>query len=118
MLAFLRLLYQIFINDLAENLGHASLGRLVTGVVIKSGFMGGLCTNVNDCHGIVSNRLVVEWETSRVYKFGIMVGFVLDSLGEDGCEGVNSVQLIVRDDHEKWEKFPGWQGGHRWMDSL
>jgi hypothetical protein len=33
-----------------------------------------------------------------------MVGFVLDSLGEDGSEGVSSIQLVVGDDHEQWEK--------------
>ncbi len=91
-----------FINDVVEKLGHASLGCLVTGVVIELGFVGGLCTNTNDCNGIVSNHLVVEWETSRTYKFGTMVGFVLDSLGEDGCEGVNPVQLVIGDDHEQW----------------
>jgi hypothetical protein len=36
-----------------------------------------------------------------------MVGFVFDSLGDDGCEGVNSFQLVVGDEHEQWEKnFP------------
>jgi hypothetical protein len=39
-----------------------------------------------------------------VYKFGTMVGFVLDSLGEDGHEGVNLIQLVVGDDHVQWEK--------------
>ena len=63
--------------------------------------------NANNYHGIVRNFLVVEWETSWAYKFGTMVSFLLDSLGEDGCEGVNSVQLVVGDDHEQWEKgFP------------
>ncbi len=33
-----------------------------------------------------------------------MVGFVLDSLSEDGQEGVNLIQLVVGDDHEKGEK--------------
>jgi hypothetical protein len=62
---------------------------------------------MNNCCGIVSNRLVIEWETSRVYKFGTMVGFLLNSLGEGGCEGVSSVQLVVGDDHEQWGKgFP------------
>ncbi len=65
--------------------------------------MGGLHTNVNDFHGIVSDRLVVEWEMSRAYEFG-MVGFVLDSLGENGREGVNPIQLVIGDDHEQWEK--------------
>jgi hypothetical protein len=96
-----------FIYDIVEKLRHASLGCLVTGVVIKSGFIGGLRTNTNDYRGIISNCLVVEWETSRAYEFGTMVGFVLDSLGEDGCEGVNFVQLVIADDHEQWEKgFP------------
>jgi hypothetical protein len=66
--------------------------------------MGRLCTNVNDCRGVVSNHLVVEWETSQAYKFGTMVGFVLHILGEDGHEGVNPIQLVVGDDHEQWEK--------------
>ncbi len=80
------------------------LSCLLAGIVIKLRFVGGLSTNVNDCCGVVSNCLVIEWETSRVYKFGTMVGFVLDSLGEDGCEGVNPTQLVVGDAHEQWEK--------------
>jgi hypothetical protein len=83
-----------FINNVVEKLGHALLGHLVTGVVIKPGFVGSLRTNANDCPGVVSNHLVVEWETSWAYKFGTMVGFVLDSLGEDGHEGVNPIQLV------------------------
>ncbi len=93
-----------FIDNIVEKLGHALLGRLVSGVVIKSGFVGGLRTNTNDCRGVVSNRPVVEWETSRAYIFGTMVGFLSDSLGEDGHEGVNPVQLVIGDDHEQWEK--------------
>jgi hypothetical protein len=94
-------------DDIAEKLGHPLLSRLVTGVVIKLGFVGGLRTNASNCHGIISNRLVVEWEMSWVYKFGTMFGFLLDSLSEDAREGVNSVQLVVGDDHEQWEKgFP------------
>jgi hypothetical protein len=76
---------------IAENLGHALFSRLVTGIVIELGFVGGLRMNVNHCRGIISNRLVVEWETSRADKFGTMVVFVLDSLGEDSREGVNPV---------------------------
>jgi hypothetical protein len=93
-----------FIDNVAEKLGHASFGRLVNGVVIELGFVGSLRTNANDCRGIVSNRLVIEWETSQACKFGTMVGFVLDSLGEDGCEGMKPIQLVVGDDHEQWEK--------------
>jgi hypothetical protein len=91
-------------NNIAEKLGHALFGCLVTDVGIDSGFVGSLRTNANNCCGIVCDCLVVEWEMRRAYKFGTMVGFVLDSLGEDGCEGVNSVQLVIEDDHEQWEK--------------
>ena len=66
--------------------------------------MGSLCPNANDCHGFVGNRLVVEWEMGQVYKFGTVVGFILDGLGEDGYEGVNLIQLVVGDDHEKGGK--------------
>ncbi len=77
---------------------------LVTGVVIETGFVGSLRMNANDHCGVVSNCLAVEWKTSRAYKLGTMVGFVLDGLSEDGREGVNPVQLVIGDDHEKWEK--------------
>jgi hypothetical protein len=69
-----------FIDKVAEKLGDASLGCLGTSVVIKSEFVGGPNTNVNDCCGIVGNHLVIEWETSRVYEFGTMVSFVLDGM--------------------------------------
>jgi hypothetical protein len=66
--------------------------------------MGSLCTNANDHHVIVSNQLVVEQKPGRVYKFSTVAGFVLDSLSEDGHEGVNPVQLVVGDEHEKGEE--------------
>ncbi len=93
-----------FINNIAEKFGHALLGRLVTGIVIKSGFVGILCMNASNSRDVIRDSLVIEWETSRAYTFGTMVGFVLDSLGEDGREGVNPVQLVIGDDHEQWEK--------------
>jgi hypothetical protein len=96
-----------FINNIVEKLGHALFCHLENGVVIEFGFVGGLRTYANNCCSNVSNRLVVEWETSQAYKFGTFVGFVLDSLGEDGHEGVNPVQLVIGGDHEQWEKgFP------------
>ena len=73
------------INNVAEKLGHASFGQLVTGVVIESGFVGSLRTNANDCRVIVSDRLVIEWETGRSYEFSTMVGFVLGSFGVCVC---------------------------------
>ena len=43
------------VHDIAEKFGNAPLGRFVTGVVIKAGFMGRLCTNSEDCRGVVGN---------------------------------------------------------------
>jgi hypothetical protein len=93
-----------FIDNVTEKFDQAPLGCLVTGIVIKSGFMGSLHTNANDCCGVVGNQLVVEWEVGRAYEFGTVVGFVLDSHGEDGQKGVNPIQLVVGVDHEKGEK--------------
>ena len=46
-----------------------------------------------------------------------MFGFVLDGLREDGREGVDSIQLIIWDDHEEGkERFPdGKQVIIRWF---
>jgi hypothetical protein len=93
-----------FVDNIMEKLGHTLLGCLVTGVVIKTGFMGSLRTNVNNHRGVVGDLLVVELERGWVYKFGTVVGFVLDGLGEDGHEGVNPIQLVIGDYHEKGEK--------------
>ncbi len=48
------------IDNVAEKLGHTSFSCLVTGVVIKLGFVGSLRTNANDCRGVVSICLVIE----------------------------------------------------------
>jgi hypothetical protein len=93
-----------FIDDVTEKFGHALLGRLVTGLVAKSGFMGSLHMNASNQRGIFGNRLVVEWEMGRAYKFDTVVGFVLGGLGENGCEEVHPIQLVVGVDHEKGEK--------------
>ena len=57
-----------------------------------------------------------------------MVRFVLGSLGEDGHEGMGSLQLVVEDDHEEGKKSPpdgkevviGWfpLWGERWCRPL
>ncbi len=49
-----------FIDNVVEKLGYVLLGYLLTGIVIKSEFVGGLHTNMNNCRGIVSNHLIVE----------------------------------------------------------
>jgi hypothetical protein len=44
-----------FIENITEKFGHALLGRLVTGLVVKAGFMGSLCTNASNGCGIIGN---------------------------------------------------------------
>jgi len=77
-------------------------GRFVTGVVIKAGFVGRLCTHSDDSRGIVGDVFIVEREAGGTYELVVaMFGFVLDSLHEDGREGVDSIQLVVGNDHEE-----------------
>jgi hypothetical protein len=66
---------------IAKEFGDASFGRLVTGVVIEAGFMGGLCTNANDCRGVVGDVFIVEGEVGGTEEHGIAVfGFVLGGI--------------------------------------
>ena len=61
--------------------------------------------NPDDCCGIVVNVFIVEGEADGTYEFGVaMFSFVLGGLREDGREGVDSFQLVVRIDHEEREK--------------
>ncbi len=73
------------VNNIAEKLRHTLFGRLLTGIVIKLGFVGGLRTNANNFPVVIRNCFVVEWETSWAYKFGTMVGFVLDRFSVCVC---------------------------------
>jgi hypothetical protein len=67
--------------------------------------MGRLCTNPDDCRSIVSDVFIAEGEADGTYKFCIaMFSFVLGVLHEDGREGVDSFQLVVRNDHVEREK--------------
>jgi hypothetical protein len=45
------------VDDIAEKFRNATFGRFVTGVVIKAGFVGLLCTNSDDSRGIVGDVL-------------------------------------------------------------
>jgi len=56
------------VNDIAKEFGDASFGRLVTGKVIEAGFMGRLCTNTDDCRGIVGDVSIVEGEVGGTYE--------------------------------------------------
>ena len=92
------------VNDNAKKFDNVTFGRFVTGLVIKTGFMGRLCTNPDNCCGIVGNVFIVEGEADGAYKFGVaMFSFVLGSLREDSREGVDSYQLFIRNDHEEGE---------------
>jgi hypothetical protein len=43
--------------------------------------MGRLCTNSDDCRGVVGDVFIIEGEADGMYKFGVaMFSFVLDSL--------------------------------------
>ncbi len=80
--------------------------------------MGCLCTNSDDCRGVVGDVFIVERKAGGTYEFGVaMFGFVLDGLREDGREGVDSIQLIIWNDHEEGkERFPdGKQVVIRWF---
>jgi hypothetical protein len=93
-----------FIDNIAEKFGPALLGRLVTGIVIKLGFVGSLRMNTNNHCCIISNSLFLEWKTSWAYEFGTIVSFLLDIFSEDSRDKVNPIQLVVGDAHEQWEK--------------
>ena len=73
------------INDIAKECGHPTFGCLITGVVIKAGFMGRFCMNSDDCCGIVGDVFIIEGEAGGTYEFLVaMVGLVLGGLREDG----------------------------------
>ncbi len=67
--------------------------------------MGGLCSNTDNCRGIVGNVFIIEGEAGGPDELGAAVfGFVLGSLNQDGREGMDTFQLVIRNDHEKGEK--------------
>ena len=69
--------------------------------------MGCLCTNSDDCRGVVSKCIIVEREAFGTYEiFVAMVGFILGGLDEDGHKGMGSPQLVVGDDREERKKCP------------
>jgi hypothetical protein len=59
-------------------------------------------TNADNCCGFVGDVFIVEGESSGTDNFfAAMVNFVLGGLREDGREGMDSLQLVIRDDHEE-----------------
>jgi hypothetical protein len=59
-LSILQVVVPNLVDNVLENIGHATFGRLVAGIVVEAGFVGGLGVNMDDCCGIVGNVLVVE----------------------------------------------------------
>jgi len=96
------------VNDIAEKFGDATLGCFLAGVVIKAGFVSRICTNPDDCRGIVGDVFIVEREAGGTYELVVaMFGFVLDGFREDSREGVDAIQLVIGYDHEERRKrFP------------
>jgi len=103
-------IFEIIVPDLidviAKECGHPTFGCLITGIVIKAGFMGRFCMNSDDCRGIIVDVFIVEGEAGGTYKFLVaMVGLVIGGLREDGREGMNTLQLVIINDHEDRDKL-------------
>ncbi len=96
------------LHGVAEELGSAALGCLVTGVDVKVGFVGQFCMDGNDGGGIVYNGAIVKWQTIGANKrVASMIGGVPHRIHEYGSEGVDPAKLIVGTLHEDGEKhFP------------
>jgi hypothetical protein len=74
-----------------EELGNATFGCFVAGVVVEMGFVGSLGADTYSGCGVIGNVLVVEGEAGRPDELGAaMVGFILGSFHEDGHEGMDS----------------------------
>ena len=94
------------INNIAKESRDSTFGGLITGVVIKAGFMGRFCMNSDDCRGVIVDVFIVEGEAGGTYEFLVaMVGLVLGDLCEDGHEGMNTLQLVIINDHEDRDKL-------------
>ncbi len=79
------------VNDVVEELGDATFGCFVAGLVIKVGSVGSLGTNRDNGPSVVGNVSVIEGEAGRPDELGAsMVGFILGRLHEDGHEGIDS----------------------------
>jgi hypothetical protein len=69
--------------------------------------MGRLCTNLDDCRGIVGDGSIIEVKAGGMDELIVaMVGFVLGGICEDSHEGIGSLQLVVGNDHEEGKKSP------------
>jgi hypothetical protein len=77
--------------------GDTTFGHLITSKIVEAGFVGCLCTNSDNCHGVVGNGIIVEREAFRTYNFFVaMVSFVLGGLGEDDHKGIGPPLISCR----------------------
>jgi hypothetical protein len=55
--------------------------------------MGGLCSNADNCRGVVGDVFIVEGGAGGPDELGTAVfGFVLGGLSQDGREGMDTIQ--------------------------
>jgi hypothetical protein len=77
-LGILQIIVPNLVNNLAEELGDATLGCFIAGIVVKGGFVGGLSANTDNSRGVIGNVPVIEGEEGRPDELGAaIVGFVL-----------------------------------------
>ena len=88
-----------FVDGFMENFGGPTLGRLVTGKVIKAGFVGQFRVDANNRGGIVGNADVVERQVDGMDEGGAMVGGIPCRICEEAHEGIDPPELIVGDLH-------------------
>ncbi len=58
------------VNSVAEEIGDATFGCFVAGIVVKAGFVGGLGANTDNDRGLVGNVPVVEGGAGRPGELG------------------------------------------------
>ncbi len=86
-LSILQVVITNLVDNVSEEFGHAMFSHLVAGIVVKARFVGGLSAKTDNSRCIVGNVPVIEGEMGRPDELGIaMVGFVLGSLRDNGCE--------------------------------
>jgi len=89
------------VDGLAEEFFCSPLRRLITGVVIEAGFVGGFCTDADDSRGIVRDAGAVKRQAARTAEErASMVGSILHGICEDCREGLDPSKLVVGDFHE------------------
>jgi hypothetical protein len=93
------------VDGFLEEFGSFMLRRLVAGVVVKAGFVGRFSLNANNRGGILCNVTVIEGQSDGAFEcIATMVGGVRHCITQDGCEGVDSPELVLGDLHQDREE--------------